>query len=62
MVQTGHHQETILRPLQLSEEAMNDLIAFLESLTGAPVAPELLRQPPSPLMTDDTSTGNQVSP
>lgn len=52
-VQTGHHQETILRPLHLSDEAIADLIAFLESLTGAPLDAELLRQPPSPLLADE---------
>jgi cytochrome c peroxidase len=50
--QSGHHPETILRPLQLSEEAMNDLIAFLESLTGVPVDSHLLKQPESPLLAD----------
>jgi cytochrome c peroxidase len=51
-VNSGHHQETILRPLNLSDEAINDLTAFLESLTGAPLDPALLRQPPSPGMDD----------
>lgn len=48
VAQTGHHQETILRPLRLSEERINDLIAFLESLNGAPLDPALLKQPASP--------------
>lgn len=49
-VQTGHHQETIVRPLRLSDEAIADLVAFLESLSGAPLDPSLLRQPSSPLV------------
>jgi cytochrome c peroxidase len=48
--QSGHHQETILRPLHLSDEAVNDLLAFFDSLTGAPLDPALLQQPPSPLL------------
>jgi cytochrome c peroxidase len=52
-VNTGHHQETILRPLHLSDDAINDLAAFLESLTGAPLDPALLQQPPSPGMADE---------
>lgn len=32
----GHHQELTLRPLNLSEAEIDDLVAFLESLTGAP--------------------------
>lgn len=49
VAQSGHHQETILRPLHLSGESMNDVIAFLESLSGAPLDPALLKQPESPL-------------
>jgi len=47
-VQIGHHREKILRPLNLSEQEMQDLQAFLESLTGAPLPENLLRQAPGP--------------
>jgi cytochrome c peroxidase len=40
--QVGHHQEQVLQPLQLSEGEQRDLVAFLESLTGAPPASALL--------------------
>ena len=33
--QVGHHQELTLRPLDLSPAEIEDLVAFLESLTGA---------------------------
>ena len=42
------HDEQILAPLNLDEGETADLIAFLESLTGEPLVPELLRRPPSP--------------
>jgi cytochrome c peroxidase len=32
--QVGHHQEQTLRPLQLNDSELADLLAFLESLTG----------------------------
>ncbi len=44
----GPDDEKILAPLRLDEGEMADLIAFLESLTGQPLPPELLRRPPSP--------------
>ncbi len=47
-VQMGHHREKILQPLSLSEQEMQDLHAFLESLTGAPLPENLLSQPPGP--------------
>lgn len=37
--------ETILEPLNLSESERKDLVAFLESLTGAPIHPTLARAP-----------------
>jgi cytochrome c peroxidase len=45
--QTGHREE-MLEPLGLSDRQVDDLVAFLESLTGAPLADELTRQPASP--------------
>lgn len=48
-VQAGHHRETILRPLNLTEQEVHDLIAFLESLSGRVVDASLLRQPESPV-------------
>lgn len=47
-VQMGHHREKILQPLNLTEQEMQDLQAFLESLTGAPLPEALLRQPATP--------------
>jgi cytochrome c peroxidase len=44
----GPHDEKILVPLHLDEQETTDLVAFLESLTGAPLPPELLRRPASP--------------
>lgn len=38
----GHHGETILQPLFLSEDEEHDLIAFLESLTDENITPEWL--------------------
>jgi cytochrome c peroxidase len=32
--QVGHHQEQVLKPLQLSPQEIDDLVAFLEALTG----------------------------
>ena len=47
---SGHHQETVLRPLNLSDAEIADLIAFLRSLSGSPPDASLVRQPPSPLL------------
>ena len=44
----GPHDEKILAPLNLTEGEMDDLVAFLESLTGEPLPPELLHPPASP--------------
>jgi len=41
-------QERILAPLQLSEQEVDDLIAFLESLTDTRIEPALLRPPAAP--------------
>lgn len=45
----GHHQiaETLLRPLDLTEQQIEDLVAFLESLSGTMPSPELMRAPES---------------
>lgn len=44
----GHHQEQLLRPLQLSEEEQADVVAFLESLSGSDPQPELRAPPAGP--------------
>lgn len=46
-VQIGH-REDMLVPLGLSETEEDEIVAFLESLTGAPLPPELLHPPASP--------------
>ena len=38
----GHHQEQVLRPLNLDEGEQADLVAFLEALTDTNVDPSLL--------------------
>jgi len=43
----GHHRETILAPLGLSEQEVRDLVAFLETLSGE-LPPEELLAPPAP--------------
>lgn len=44
----GPDDEKILAPLNLDAGESADLVAFLETLTGAPLPPELLRKPPAP--------------
>ncbi len=44
----SHHPERILIRLNLSESDINDLVAFLESLTDASLDADLLSQPASP--------------
>ena len=44
----GPHDEKILAPLNLTEGEMDDLVAFLESLTGEQLPAELLHPPASP--------------
>lgn len=46
----GEHMEDVLVPLELSEDESADLVAFLESLTGAPLPDHLLVPPESPLL------------
>ena len=48
-VQLDHHQEQVLTPLEFTDRETTDLLAFLESLTGSPIAPELTSQPKSPI-------------
>jgi cytochrome c peroxidase len=43
----GPHDEKILAPLHLTEAEIDDLVAFLESLTGEPLPAELLHPPAS---------------
>jgi hypothetical protein len=38
----------VIKPLKLSEQEIEDLLAFLETLTGAALPPELLTPPASP--------------
>ncbi len=48
-VQMGHHKtETLLQPLKLAPGEIDDLLAFLESLTDEAIPPELTRPPASP--------------
>jgi cytochrome c peroxidase len=43
-VSADHHRETILEPLNLSEQQKRDLIAFLETLTAPLPDDSLLRE------------------
>ena len=43
------HREDLLNDLSLSEGQVQDLVAFLEALTGAPLPEATTRQPESPL-------------
>lgn len=45
---SGPHRATVRRPLSLAPDEVDDLIAFLESLTDEEIEPELKRQPSSP--------------
>lgn len=47
-VPAGHHGEQVIKPLHLSEQEIEDLLAFLETLNGAALPPELLAAPASP--------------
>jgi cytochrome c peroxidase len=47
-----HHRETVLRPREFTKDEMNELIAFLQSLTDTQIDPSLMREPSSPLMPD----------
>jgi cytochrome c peroxidase len=43
------HREELLLPLLWTEEQVADVVSFLESLQGAPMDPEWMEQPSSPL-------------
>ena len=43
------HREELLLPLFWTDTQVGQVVAFLESLQGAPLNPELLSQPESPL-------------
>lgn len=51
-VRVGHHQEVILQPLRLTEQEADDLLAFLEALTGRLSDEALVRQPAGPCLPD----------
>ncbi len=44
-IQVGHHVDPLLQPLNLSEQQIADLVAFLESLSSPPL-PDRLCSPP----------------
>jgi len=45
-IRRHHHAEDVLQPLELPEDQLRDLQAFLEALTGSP-PPEHLRRSPA---------------
>jgi cytochrome c peroxidase len=47
-VQLDHHQETVLEPLNLTEEEIRDLVAFLNALHGIGPPEELMGPPRRP--------------
>ena len=46
-VPAGHHGEQVIRPLHLGDDEIEDLVAFLETLNGAGLPPELREPPPA---------------
>ena len=44
-VPVGHHGETVIQPLNLADDELADLEAFLETLSDPPLPAELLRAP-----------------
>jgi cytochrome c peroxidase len=44
-VPAGHHGETVLQPLNLTDGEIEDLLAFIESLTDPPLPDTLVRAP-----------------
>ncbi len=49
---TVGHREEMLEPLGLSDREVDDLVAFLRSLTGESLPPRLLTPPDSPVLKD----------
>ena len=47
-VPAGHHGETVLKPLHLAPPELDDLLAFLETLSDDPPDPQLISRPPRP--------------
>ena len=45
MLEAGHHEKAMLKPLRLSDDEMQCLISFLESLTDVGIDPAYLRAP-----------------
>ena len=43
------HREDLLTDVSLTEAEVQDLVAFLEALTGVPLSQTMTRQPESPL-------------
>lgn len=54
-VPAGHHGEQVLRPLRLTPEEIDDVIAFLQTLTDADLPRGLTTPPSSPLPADESS-------
>ncbi len=52
MVLQDHHQEAVLKPLDLDQEELDDLLAFLRSLESPLPDEALLKAPTSPLLPD----------
>ena len=44
------HREDMLVPVALSAQEIDDVVAFLKSLTGKPLPDELTSQPDSPIL------------
>lgn len=59
--QLGHREEMLV-PLGLSDQEVDDIVAFLESLTGEPLADELKRPPSSPSLSPSLSRSPSPSP
>ena len=56
----GHHDETILKPLQLTQSERDDLRAFLEVLTDADIDPALLKAPTARLSGSAPAAGTHA--
>jgi len=53
MVLQDHHQESVLKPLNLNETELEDLLAFLRSLESPLPGQSLLQAPESPLYVEE---------